>query len=141
MLSRAQTTSDNSFFFGWCARVGSDHVGLFVTQRHALADVYLETKGQSTTLVVSGSEPETRLAAGFSDHSIGDASDNTDARHNPRPGPYRLEVALPLRLQAVLMSACAACGKDVARRYSQCPAEVSAAMDCLRTTHGRARGS
>jgi hypothetical protein len=39
-------------------------VGLFATQRHALADVQkrrtdLKTKGHSTTLVVSGSEPET----------------------------------------------------------------------------------
>src|SRR6516164_8528354 len=50
--------------YGWSVQVGSDRVGLFATQRHALADVQrrradLETKGQSTTLVVSGSDPET----------------------------------------------------------------------------------
>ena len=50
--------------YGWSVRVGADRVGLFATQRHALADVQkrrtdLKTKGHSTTLVVSGSEPET----------------------------------------------------------------------------------
>ena len=50
--------------YGWSVRVGADRVGLFATQRHALADVQrrradLKSKGQSTTLVVSGSEPET----------------------------------------------------------------------------------
>ena len=52
--------------YGWSVRVGSDRVGLFATQRHALAEVQrrrgdLKTKGHSTTLVVSGSEPETPL--------------------------------------------------------------------------------
>ena len=50
--------------YGWSVRVGADRVGLFATQRHALADVQrrrtdLKTKGHPTTLVVSGSEPET----------------------------------------------------------------------------------
>jgi hypothetical protein len=50
--------------YGWSVRVGADRVGLFTTQRHALADVQrrrtdLKTKGYSTTLVVSGSDPET----------------------------------------------------------------------------------
>jgi hypothetical protein len=50
--------------YGWSVRVGADRVGLFATQRHALADVQrrrtdLKTKGHATTLVVSGSEPET----------------------------------------------------------------------------------
>jgi len=50
--------------YGWSVRVGADRVGLFATQRHALADVQrrradLKTKDQSTTLVVSGSDQET----------------------------------------------------------------------------------
>jgi hypothetical protein len=50
--------------YGWSVRVGPDRVGLFVTQRHALAEVQrrradLKTKGHSTTLDVSASEPET----------------------------------------------------------------------------------
>jgi hypothetical protein len=50
--------------YGWSVRIGTDRVGLFATQRHALAEVQrrrtdLKTKGHTTTLIVSGSEPET----------------------------------------------------------------------------------
>jgi len=48
--------------YGWSVGVGSERMGLFVTQRQALDEVKrrrteLTAKGQRSTLVVTGSEP------------------------------------------------------------------------------------
>ena len=47
--------------YGWSVRIGTEQVGLFLTQRQALQDVKrrradLEHKGQHSTLVVTGKD-------------------------------------------------------------------------------------
>ena len=49
--------------YGWAVRAEAERLGLFVTQRQALTDVArrraeLQAKGRPTTIVVSGSDPE-----------------------------------------------------------------------------------
>ena len=58
--------------YGWSVGTGSHRMGLFVTQRQALDEVRkrraeLTARGQRSTVVVTGSEPES--SAGRSTHS------------------------------------------------------------------------
>jgi hypothetical protein len=50
--------------YGWSVGAGTEHMGLFVTQRQALDEVKkrraeLAAKGQRSTIIVSGTEPVT----------------------------------------------------------------------------------
>ena len=50
--------------YGWSVCAGTERMGLFVTQRQALEDVKkrraeLTTKGQRSTVIVTGSDPVT----------------------------------------------------------------------------------
>jgi hypothetical protein len=51
--------------YGWSVRVGTERMGLFLTQRQALEEVKkrraeLAAKRQRSTIIVTGSEPLTR---------------------------------------------------------------------------------